>query len=250
MAEKLIGFTRVNKAAYGMCRQLIRNKYRRGLAFILLGAFVLSCLGHLFVNCNTCASLLLSKQITNTKYVVEIFSFSSETSVPSYILYLLELSIALLLFVIAFFYKKKYCFFFCILYGMIFVDDFLMFHETFGRVLSTSFNLPLFFSSREQDTGEILAWLSASIFLLFFIKFLRGLPIKDCIFSILLGYSFGLLLFFGFFLDTVVVPQITSPYLSQVVVGLEEGGEFFALLITLILVFCKYHQCLLHSKRT
>ena len=133
---------------------------------------------------------------------------------------------------------------------MIFVDDFLMFHETFGRVLSTSFNLPLFFSSREQDTGEILAWLSASIFLLFFIKFLRGLPIKDCIFSILLGYSFGLLLFFGFFLDTVVVPQITSPYLSQVVVGLEEGGEFFALLITLILVFCKYHQCLLHSKRT
>ena len=143
--------------------------------------------------------LLLSKQITNTKYLAEILSFSSETSAPSYILYLMELSIALLLFVIAFFYKKKYCFFFCILYGMIFVDDFFMFHETFGRALSTSFNVPISIFSREQDTGEVLAWLSASIFLLFFIKLLRGLSIKDCIFSILLGYSFGLLLFFGFF---------------------------------------------------
>ena len=242
--RQMDNFIRINRLSYIMCKQIVCTQSRLVIIFPFLGVFMLLCVGHILSHCSQCASGLFQQYFTLTPpqqraIIQDLFSFFVEKSIPSYFQYLVILLTALLLLLNGFLYDKKYLLFFGIVYGFVFVDDVFMFHESFVLLFSRNLNLPVFFNLREQDTGEILAWIIAFIVLSLFTKLLRGLNARDFVFSVLLSYSFSLLLFFGIFLD--MVHSVTSGKIGLMVGSVEDAGECLALLVTLFLVFFKFH---------
>jgi hypothetical protein len=165
-----------------------------------------------------------------------IIDFGSEESAVSYFLYLLEISTAVF-FLVAFVLTRRHFFlFFAILYLVIFFDDYLQIHERLGGLLVRNFRLIIVFGLREQDVGELLAWVTMAVCILpLGVTSFKKLEESDRFYCLAVASSFALLLVCGVFLD--MVHTQTDGLISHAVGILEDGGELVAVALTFGLGF-------------
>lgn len=170
-----------------------------------------------------------------------IIDFGSENSVASYFLYLLEISTAAFFLAAFVLTRRQFFLFFAILYLVIFFDDYLQIHERFGGFLVHNFELITVLYLREQDVGELLAWVTMAVCILpLGITSFQKLEESDHFYYMAVASSFILLLFCGVLLD--MVHSHTDGIISHAIGILEDGGELVAVALTFALAFSRVKQ--------
>jgi hypothetical protein len=119
-------------------------------------------------------------------------------------------------------------FFFSILMAFIWFDDSASYHERFGRFLDRTISLPALPGTRQQDTGELIAWAIAGSILACFLlpSLLRRRP-GDLGALVLVTSGFAALIFFGMLADMVHIAA--PPELDFEIGVIEDGGEMLAI---------------------
>ncbi len=172
-----------------------------------------------------------------------IIDLEFETSVISRFLYLLEISTAIFFFTAFVLTRKRFFLFFAILYLIIFFDDYLQIHETFGMFLDRNFILSNIFGLREQDVGELAAWLIMAICIIpLGINSFRKLNRAEIIYCYAVGSSFVVLLFCAVVFDMIHIVVGRDGIMRHAIGKLEEGGELVAISLTLGLAFAATRQ--------
>jgi hypothetical protein len=115
-----------------------------------------------------------------------------------------------------------------ILMAFVWFDDAGRYHERFGGFLSREFNLPALPATRQQDTGELIAWAIAGIILaLFFLSSLARRRPGDLCALALVSVGFVSLVLFGVFADML---HTAAPPAFDFIIGvIEDGGEMVAI---------------------
>ena len=172
-----------------------------------------------------------------------IIDLGAEASVISRFLYLLEISTATFFFIAFVLTRKRFFLFFAILYLIIFFDDYLQIHETFGLFLDKNFTLSNIFGLRGQDIGELLAWLIMAICIIpLGITSFRKLNRAEIIYCYAVGSSFAMLLFCAVLLDMIHILVDRDGMMWHSIGILEDGGELVAISLPLGLAFSAARQ--------
>ena len=176
-------------------------------------------------------------------YLIDAVNLGIEESFISRFLYLLEISTATFFFIAFVLTRKRFFLFFAILYLIIFFDDYLQIHETFGMFLDKNFMLSNIFGLREQDIGELLAWLIMAICIIpLGITSFRKLNRAEMIYCYAVGSSFAMLLFCSVLLDMIHILVDRDGMMWHSIGILEDGGELVAISLTLGLAFSAARQ--------
>lgn len=153
-----------------------------------------------------------------------IFFLSAETSIGERYMWALSIITAFGFMLAALEARSRMLFAFALLFGYIWVDDSMQYHEFFGDVLSQTYALPVIGSLRPQDTGELIAWALAASALApaFLWAFLRRRPGEGTI-LVVAGCGFAGLAVFGAGVDMLhqVMPKSFASFIGLV----EDGGE-------------------------
>ena len=124
--------------------------------------------------------------------------------------------------------KTRAFLFWAVIFAFIFFDDAFSYHEQFGKWLFERFDLPALPGLRPRDTGELLAWFIAAVFLLVpLIWSLRRRGTDEVSVHVVFGAIFLMLAFFAMFVD-MAHEAVTGP-LNKVVNWIEDGGEMLSL---------------------
>jgi hypothetical protein len=118
-------------------------------------------------------------------------------------------------------------------YCFVLLDDALEIHERGGRLFASLLHLQAGFGLRAVDVGELLTWSIFGTALLAFASWAYRRSNGTARFrSIRLAYCFGLLAFFGGFIDMASVVLSQTVFQFRGTGLLEDGGEMLVLSLT------------------
>lgn len=163
-----------------------------------------------------------------------IFSLSVETSLGERYMWALSIICAFGFMLAALEARSRMLFAFALLFGYVWVDDSMQYHEFFGDILSQTYALPVIGSLRPQDTGELIAWgLAAGALVPAFLwAFFHRKPGEGTI-LVVAGCGFAGLAAFGAGID--MLHQIVPKSLVSLVGLVEDGGEILVNTLNAIL---------------
>lgn len=151
-----------------------------------------------------------------------------DRSVPEFFGYILELSTAALLLGCYFRFRVRMFVFWVCFFVFAAVDDAFTYHEQMGLFLVETLGLPTLPGLRPRDSGEIIAWGIAAVFLLAPLgwSLLKRAPGTWAVF-LLFATLAAALVFFGVMVD--MLHEVFRGPLRRIVNWTEDGGELLVL---------------------
>lgn len=162
--------------------------------------------------------------------IVGWIGLSSDRSFGEIVNYGLAFLAAVLFFLASLDNRSLALFFLSLLLAFVWLDDSLSYHEQFGQYLADTMVLPGLIGLRPQESGELIAWSLAGVFLgpVLILSVLRRRS-GDIGALALVGAGFAMLLIFGIFADFAhVAVDPRHAFLSSVI---EDGGEMVAVAV-------------------
>jgi len=151
-----------------------------------------------------------------------------DRSMSEILTYGFSFSAALLFLLAAIEHRSRALLFLAVLMLFIWFDDSANYHEKFGRWISYAVALPVLPNSKEQGTGEIIAWIIASVPLgLGLLYVLRARDYGDLGVLGLVSGFFATLIVCGVFVDAL--HMMMGSTLRTFFIVVEDGGEMVAL---------------------
>jgi hypothetical protein len=160
--------------------------------------------------------------------VARNIGLSQDGSISEVANYGLAFTASVLLFLASVENRSRMLLFLSVLMAYAWVDDASSYHERFGLFLAEEYNVPAFLGLRQQDTGEVIAWLLAASVLGLLLVFSLYRPRPGDLGALaLVSAGFGLLILCGIVVDLIHI--IVPPHLDLVFSIIEDGGEMVAM---------------------
>ncbi|WP_424932195.1 hypothetical protein [Amaricoccus macauensis] len=166
----------------------------------------------------------------------ELLFLGQENSLGEKYCQALSFAIALCFVISATLRRSAVLFALALLFGFIWFDDTMLYHERVGKLLASGLDLPAVSGLRPQDLGELLAWLVAAMML--FPVFLRAWfkrQTGEAALLVILGLCMAALAFFGIVVDMIHVLASGSGTLDFLFANIEDGGEILVMAVVAVL---------------
>ncbi|MDK3019700.1 hypothetical protein [Pseudodonghicola flavimaris] len=140
--------------------------------------------------------------------------------------------LAVMLFLMCFIeLRSRVMIFLAALYGFIWFDDSVSFHERAGGKIGAVLNLPKTLGLGPQELGELLAWAMGGVFVaLVFLWFWRRRRAGDLGVVVPFLLCFVWLVFFGMVVD--MLHALLPPQFSEAAGVIEDGGEMLVIAVS------------------
>lgn len=169
-----------------------------------------------------------SSDLPVSRYLFHEIGLSRDKSIAEIFSYGMSFMAAVLFFLAALENRSRILVLLACLMAFIWFDDAFSYHEGFGRILVSRYDWPAIPGLRQQDTGELVAWIIADLLfgILFLFAFMRR-RLGDLGVLGLFSVGFALLVFCGVLIDFAHVAA--GPPLDGALDTLEDGGQMIAI---------------------